>query len=77
MHSKYTTIAKLILNASKKVNDRRAVATTTKLLAYSDPTHMEESVCALVGWNWLTAHSPARAQARDRRANAARLPSSR
>jgi hypothetical protein len=27
MHSKYTTIAKLILNASKKVNDRRAVAT--------------------------------------------------
>jgi hypothetical protein len=32
MHSKYTTIAKLILNASKKVNDRRAVATTTKSL---------------------------------------------
>jgi hypothetical protein len=30
MHSKYTTIAKLILNASKKVNNRRAVATTTK-----------------------------------------------
>jgi hypothetical protein len=29
-HSKYTTIAKLILNASKKVNNRRAVATTTK-----------------------------------------------
>ena len=30
MHSKYTTIAKLILNVSKKVNNRRAVATTTK-----------------------------------------------
>jgi hypothetical protein len=27
MHLKYTTIAKLILNASKKVNDRRAIAT--------------------------------------------------
>ena len=32
MHSKYTTIEKLILNASKKVNDHRAVATTTKSL---------------------------------------------
>jgi hypothetical protein len=32
MHSKYTTIAKLKLKASKKVNDRRAVATTTKSL---------------------------------------------
>src|ERR1700730_18166987 len=30
MHLKYTTIAKLILNASNKVNERRAVATTTK-----------------------------------------------
>src|ERR1700693_3966551 len=28
MHLKYTTIAKLILNASKKVNDRRAVVTS-------------------------------------------------
>ena len=29
-HSKYTTIAKLILNVSKKVNEGRAVATMTK-----------------------------------------------
>lgn len=32
MHSKYITIEKLILNASKKVNDHRAVATTKKSL---------------------------------------------
>jgi hypothetical protein len=31
-HSKYTTIAKLILNVSKKVNEGRAVAITTKSL---------------------------------------------
>jgi hypothetical protein len=35
MHSKYTTIAKLKLNASKKVNGRRAVATTTKSLGFA------------------------------------------
>src|ERR1700730_18175074 len=31
-HSKYTTIAKLILNAPTKVNERRAAQTTTKPL---------------------------------------------
>jgi len=30
MHSEYTTIAKLILRASKKVNARHSVATTAK-----------------------------------------------
>src|SRR5881396_2397642 len=30
MHSPYTTIENLILRVSKKVNDRRAVATTAK-----------------------------------------------
>jgi hypothetical protein len=32
MHSDYITIAKLILRASKKVNDCHAVATTVKVL---------------------------------------------
>jgi hypothetical protein len=36
MHSKYTTIAKLIPNASKKVNGRRVVATTTKSLGLAN-----------------------------------------
>ena len=33
MHSEYTTIAKLILRASKKVNARHSVATTAKASA--------------------------------------------
>ena len=38
MHSKYTTIAKMILNASNKVNERRAVATTMRSLGLAATT---------------------------------------
>jgi hypothetical protein len=55
MHSTYTTIAKLILRVSKKVNDRRAIALAvgqkSRVMRYDLQTHIENQLRRRAGYS--------------------------